>query len=45
MTLDLSEWIRNNQNSKGQEFTVTYYAKVNADAVVPDKQQRSLRVW
>ena len=34
MTLDLSEWIRNNQNSKGQEFTVTYYAKVNADAVV-----------
>lgn len=34
MTLDLSEWIRNNQNSKGQGFTVTYYAKVNADAVV-----------
>ncbi len=34
MTLDLSEWIRNNQNSKGQEFTVTYYAKVNKDAVV-----------
>ena len=34
MTLDLSEWITNNQNSKGQEFTVTYYAKVNADAVV-----------
>lgn len=34
MTLDLSEWIRSKQDNKGQEFTVTYYAKVNADAVV-----------
>ena len=34
MELDLSQWIRNNQSSKGQTFTVTYYAKVNKDAVV-----------
>lgn len=34
MTLDLSDWVRQNQASKGTEFTVTYYAKVNADAVV-----------
>lgn len=24
MTLDLSTWIKKNQESKGQEFTVTY---------------------
>lgn len=34
MELDLSQWIRDNQASKGQTFTVTYYAKVNSDAVV-----------
>ena len=34
MTLDLSQWIRENQTHKGKTFTVTYYAKVNADAVV-----------
>lgn len=42
MTLDLSEWIRQNQGSKGNEFTVTYYAKVNADAVVIEKNSASL---
>lgn len=42
MTLDLSEWIRNNQANKGQEFTVTYYAKVNANAVVTEKNSASL---
>lgn len=42
MTLDLSQWIRDNQNSKGQEFTVTYYAKVNSDAVVTEKNSASL---
>ena len=34
MELDLSQWIRDNQASKGQTFTVTYYAKVNSNAVV-----------
>lgn len=34
MELDLSQWIIGNQASKGQTFTVTYYAKVNSDAVV-----------
>lgn len=35
MELDLSQWIRDNQEaSKGKTFTVTYYAKVNSDAVV-----------
>lgn len=34
MTLDLSQWIRDNQSKKGKNFTVTYYAKVNAGAVV-----------
>lgn len=42
MTLDLSEWIRTNQNNKGQEFTVTYYAKVNKDAVVETNNSASL---
>ena len=34
MELDLSQWVRDNQASKGQTFTVTYYAKVNSSAVV-----------
>lgn len=34
MELDLSQWIKDNQTSKGQTFTVTYYAKVNNAAVV-----------
>lgn len=42
MTLDLSTWIKKNQESKGQEFTVTYYAKVNSDAVVTEKNSASL---
>lgn len=42
MTLDLSTWIKKNQESKGQEFTVTYYAKVNSNAVVTEKNSASL---
>lgn len=43
MTLDLSQWIKENQTSnKGSEFTVTYYAKVNANAVVTEKNSASL---
>ncbi len=42
MTLDLSQWIKGNQTSKGSEFTVTYYAKVNANAVVTEKNSASL---
>ena len=43
MTLDLSEWVRANQtNNKGKEFTVTYYAKVNKDAVVTEQNKASL---
>lgn len=42
MELDLSKWIKDNQESKGQAFTVTYYAKVNSDAVVTEKNSASL---
>lgn len=42
MTLDLSEWVRNNHASKGQEFTVTYYAKVNENAVVTEQNRAEL---
>ena len=42
MTLDLSEWVRNNHASKGQEFTVTYYAKVNENAVVTEQNSAEL---
>lgn len=42
MTLDLSQWIRDNQANKGQEFTVTYYAKVNAKADVTEKNEAKL---
>lgn len=42
MTLDLSQWIKENQGNKGQEFTVTYYAKVNASAVVTEQNSASL---
>ena len=34
MDLNLSQWVKDNQASKGQTFTVTYYAKVNSSAVV-----------
>lgn len=42
MSLDLSEWVRANQANKGKEFTVTYYAKVNKDAVVMEKNKAQL---
>ena len=42
MALDLSAWVRNNQENKGKEFTVTYYAKVNKDAVVTEKNSATL---
>lgn len=42
MSLDLSAWVRANQTNKGKEFTVTYYAKVNKDAVVTEKNKATL---
>ena len=42
MALDLSEWVRANQENKGKEFTVNYYAKVNKDALVTEKNKAQL---
>lgn len=42
MSLDLSAWVRANLTNKGKEFTVTYYAKVNKDAVVTEKNSAKL---
>ena len=42
MTLDLSEWIRVKQDQVGAEFTVTYYAKVNKNAVVDTHNKAEL---
>lgn len=42
MSLDLSAWVRDNQTNKGKQFTVTYYAKVNKDAVVKEKNSAKL---
>ncbi len=42
MELDLSEWIKQNQEHKGKSFTVTYYAKVNKNAVVTEKNNAKL---
>lgn len=42
MSLDLSAWVKTNQENKGKEFTVTYYAKVNKDAVVTEKNSATL---
>ena len=42
MTLNLSAWVGNNQENKGKEFTVTYYAKVNKNAVVEEKNKAQL---
>lgn len=42
MALDLSAWVKANQTNKGKEFTVTYYAKVNKDAVVTEKNKAQL---
>lgn len=42
MSLDLSAWVKANRTNKGKEFTVTYYAKVNKDAVVTNNNKASL---
>lgn len=42
MELDLSEWIRENVTNAGREFIVTYYAKVNSDAVVGNTNSAKL---
>ena len=42
MSLDLSAWVIANQENKGKEFTVTYYAKVNKNAVVTEKNSATL---
>ena len=42
MSLGLSAWVKANQTNKGKEFTVTYYAKVNKDAVVTNNNKASL---
>lgn len=42
MSLDLSAWVKANQTNKGKEFTVTYYAKVNKNAEVTNKNKASL---
>lgn len=42
MSLDLSAWVKANQTNKGKEFTVTYYAKVNANAVITEKNKAQL---
>ena len=42
MSLDLSAWVKANQANKGKTFEVTYYAKVNKDAVVTNNNKASL---
>ena len=42
MDLDLSAWVRASQANKGKDFTVTYYAKVNKDAVVTENNKAEL---
>ncbi|WP_329736291.1 SpaH/EbpB family LPXTG-anchored major pilin [Catenibacterium mitsuokai] len=43
MILDLSAWVKaKQQTNKGKNFTVTYYAKVNKDAVVTEKNKAQL---
>lgn len=42
MSLDLSAWVKANQANKGKTFTVTYYAKVNKDAVVTNNNKATL---
>ena len=42
MSLDLSAWVIANQANKGKTFTVTYYAKVNKDAVVTNNNRALL---
>lgn len=43
MSLDLSAWVKANQANKGKDFTVTYYAKVNENAVVTNKNSAKLK--
>ena len=38
MTLDLSSIVSGNQDKKGQEITITYYAKVNANAKIDNTE-------
>ena len=42
MSLDLSAWVKANRTNKGKVFTVTYYAKVNKNAVVTEKNKAQL---
>ena len=42
MALDLSAWVKANQANKGKTFTVTYYAKVNANAAVKESNKAHL---
>ena len=42
MELNLSQWIRDNQVHKGTGFTVTYYAKVNQNAVIQTNNKAEL---
>ena len=42
MSLDLSAWVRDNQTNKGKEFKVTYYAKVNKEAIVTEQNKAQL---
>lgn len=42
MKLDISSWIASKQADKGSTFTVTYYAKVNSNAVVETNNSASL---
>ena len=42
MVLDLSAWVKASQTNKGKAFTVTYYAKVNSNAVVTEKNSAKL---
>ena len=42
MVLDLSAWVKASQTNKGKAFTVTYYAKVNSNAVVTEKNSATL---
>lgn len=42
MELDLSAWVKQHQADQGKTFTVTYYAKVNSNAVVQNKNSASL---
>lgn len=42
LTLDLSKWVRDNQEHVGETFTVTYQATVNEKAVVTEENKATL---